>query len=96
MGHLRYGGAAKDAGEAQASGEAGVNDDAANRLRERRIMLIIWTATVAVITWIGAGFGGGLSAELFEDNPLGWALVLSPLLPLALWIKARRDYRAGL
>jgi hypothetical protein len=68
-----------------------VNEDAANRLRERRIMLIVWTGCIAVIFWIGSGFAGGLAVGL-EDNPLGWAFVLSPLIPLALWLKARRDY----
>lgn len=72
-----------------------MSDEAANRVRERGIMLIIWTLAVASTFWIGAGFAGGFALAL-EDNALGWAFVLSPLIPLALWLKAWRDNRPGL
>jgi hypothetical protein len=66
--------------------------DPENRLRERRIMFFIWTGAVAVVVWLGGGFGGGFEAA-YRDNPLGWALTASPVIPLVPWLKARRDTR---
>lgn len=68
-------------------------DDLENRLRERRIMFFIWTGAVAVLNWLGAGFAGGFEAAL-QDNPLVWAVTVSPIIPLVLWLSARGDYRA--
>jgi hypothetical protein len=72
-----------------------MNEKVADRLRARRIMLTLWVLVVVVIDWLGIGFAGGVVAA-YKDNPAGWAFTLSPVLPLVLWIKARRDYRAGL
>jgi hypothetical protein len=60
------------------------------RLRERRMMLLLWTGAVTVGLWLGAGFGGDFGAA-YSDNPLAWSFAASLVIPLALWLKARRD-----
>lgn len=64
----------------------------ADRLRERRIMLIAWTAAVAAISAIGVGFAGGVE-RAFAGNLPGLLFAASPIVPLALWLHARRQAR---
>ena len=64
----------------------------ADRLRERRIMLIAWTAAVAAITALGVGFAGGVE-RAFGGNLLAVLFAASPIVPLALWLHARRQAR---
>jgi hypothetical protein len=68
-----------------------VNEDLQNCLRESRIRLVVWTGGVAGGLWLSAGFGDGGFAGLFRDNPPIWVFATSPLIPLVLWLKARRD-----
>ncbi len=68
--------------------------EAANRLRERWIMLLAWSGTVIVVMWLGAGFAGGIEGA-FEHNPVAWLATVSPLIPLVLWLRARAAFRAS-
>jgi hypothetical protein len=67
-----------------------VKDDPENRIRARRILSIVWTSLVAVVLWLAVGFGGGIAEVFTAGNPAVWAVSASPLVPLALWIRARR------
>ena len=72
-----------------------MSDAAENRLRERLIMLIVWTGTVAIVTLLGIGFAGGVTGAL-EAPWYSWLMLVSPVIPLGLWLKARADCRTGL
>jgi len=72
-----------------------VNDAVANRLTERRWLLIWWVATVITITMLGVGFAGGVK-QAFSGNVIAWLFVASPAIPLAMWLRARSRYRVGL
>ena len=61
-------------------------------MRERSIMLVVWTVVVSIVIWLGAGFGGGLEKSLADNLP-ALLFALSPVIPLILWFKAVRDSR---
>jgi hypothetical protein len=60
-------------------------------------MLILWLLVVITMVTLGIGFGGGDVSDAFERHGmpmwqylLFWLFVLSPVIPLMLWILARR------
>lgn len=64
-------------------------------MSERLAMLVVWTLCVAVVTVLGIGFAGGVGAAFTADNWLGWALIASPIVPLALWLRGRGGASSG-
>ena len=65
-----------------------------NRLRERRILLIIWSITALVVTIMGIGFAGGVR-QAFTNSLWPWLVIASPLIPLILWLRALVTERVG-
>ena len=53
------------------------------------IAFLAWTAFIAAVVYLGAGFAGGLGG-MFSDNPVAVAFTASPALPLAYWLWARK------
>ena len=72
-----------------------MSDDAESRLRERRVMLLIWASVVLVIMLLGSGLAGGfrVSAPNSLAEWLSWLIPLSPIMPLVLWLRARKQVR---
>jgi hypothetical protein len=72
-----------------------VTDELQNRERERRFMLILWASTVALVMALGAGMAGGwdLGYPASIEEWLGWLIPASPIVPLVLWLKARKQVR---
>jgi hypothetical protein len=55
---------------------------------ESGIILIAWVVTVAVILLLATGFAGSAEA-VFSESWLAWGLLLSPAIPLFLWLRSR-------
>ena len=66
-----------------------------NRVSERRGMLIAWTAMV-VAAFLASlhSFGvRGVQRPESVGEWLSWLIPLSPLIPLVLWLRARKQLR---
>jgi hypothetical protein len=69
--------------------------EAESEERDRRTLLIVWTLLVISVCVLGSGMSG--SVEITAPRSLGealsWAIPLSPIIPLVLWLRARKALR---
>ena len=69
-----------------------MNTDKEDRSGERLAMLVLWGGTVAITTVGGMLFFGSTDV-ITEDPTWQWLYLASPIIPLTLWINARRQTR---
>ena len=55
-----------------------------------------WTLFIAVVVWGATGFGGGIDRVFTADNPTIWFMVVSPIVPLAIWLRIMLANNRGL
>jgi hypothetical protein len=70
-------------------------EDAEIRESERRGMLIAWTVMVVAVFLASLHRFGelGLQRPQSLGEWLGWLIPVSPLIPLVLWLRARKQLR---
>jgi hypothetical protein len=72
-----------------------VTDDLQNRESERRGLLIVWALMVAAVNLASLHRFGEFSLQSPQSVEawLGWFFMVSPLIPLVLWLRARKQLR---